>query len=124
VNKDLLIQKIKDNGKFNATNGSINVSALAKAAGIHQPTLKRILDGSSKHPKPPTIQKICRVIGIDSLIITGLTVSPDLAQGEIPSTNLVQGEILSTKEKQLIATFRSLSTKNKALATRLLGVLE
>lgn len=55
--------------------GEINVSALSRASGVTQPTLKRIFDGEIKRPTSTTLKKIAKAlrVSIDTLLAT----SPD-----------------------------------------------
>jgi SOS-response transcriptional repressor LexA len=51
--------------EFKKNSGTINVTTLARAIRINQPTLTRMLNGQSKEPGGENADKLCRFFGID-----------------------------------------------------------
>lgn len=61
--------------------GSLNVSAVARAAKMNQPTLKRILDGDSQNPGVENEEKICRLFKITVEQLRGKAGIPGIDKG-------------------------------------------
>ena len=62
--KDVLKTLCKSEPQLLKKNGAINQNAVARATGINQTTIKRILDGESCQPKDSNIRKIADYFSI------------------------------------------------------------
>lgn len=61
---ETLEELIKSRPELLKASGEINVTRAAKAIGLNQPTLARIMAGMSKTPSPENEAKICKYFGI------------------------------------------------------------
>ena len=66
-----IIRLAKDNSAFWKLNGDLNVTAIARASGVNQPTLKRILDGESKDQKQENIMGLAKALKTTASALRG-----------------------------------------------------
>ena len=85
----------------------ISQNALAKATGVPQPTIQRIVRGESADPKTPTVQRLARFFGVSVEELrgtkSGLTLRPapslndqaqEVAQAWLALPESVRGRVL------------------------------
>jgi DNA-binding Xre family transcriptional regulator len=98
-------------GSYSHANGSLNVTAIAKATGIPQPTLKHIFDGTTKNPRIDLLEKLCEL---------GRVKYGDLHNNAVLKTD---NDVLTMHERRVLAIFRTLNTKEQRLAIKLISVI-
>ncbi len=78
--------------EYRKNNGALNVTALAKALRIHQPTLTRMLNGQSKEPASENAVKLCRFFSVDRDQLLGNKPIPDLDDGKVSNKSMSYNE--------------------------------
>jgi transcriptional regulator with XRE-family HTH domain len=113
---------IKSDTSLLKKDGSINQAAAAKAFGIHQPTLFRILSGKSAEPKSNAVQGICGYFGIQPAQLRGeapLEIAKSLTENPVKG----QPPRLTKAEELLLSLYRSLSPVSQKIAIRVVAAL-
>lgn len=119
----ILEQLIRSDESLLKKDGSINQSAAAKAFGINQPTLFRILSGDSIEPRSNAIQGICRYFNIQPAQLRGE--APLEIEGVLTGNpTSAFSSRLTKSEELLISLYRSLSPTNQKTAIRVLAALK
>lgn len=85
----ILKKLIASDPLFRTTYDKVNYSAAARMLNIHQPTLQRILDGSSQSPRRENVVSICEYFNITESQLYGDT-SLEGDSNSIPSVNLIR----------------------------------
>lgn len=118
----ILEHLIKNDESLLKKDGSINQAAAAKAFGIHQPTLFRILSGKSVEPKSNAVQGICNYFDIQPAQLRGET--PLEANGVL-TVSLAQKKSpqLTTSKELLLSLYRALPPVAQKTAVRVLAAL-
>lgn len=92
----------------------ISEAGLARATGVTQPTIHRIVTGEIGDPRHGKLQPIANYFGI----------SVAQLRGEEPSKDLpVPGQSYSLAERELIAQFRRLDEEEKRVIHRTVAAL-
>jgi len=111
----LLESLIKTDGALLKHDGSINQNSAARAFGIHQPTLSRILSGQTLEPRAKAVEAICEYFGIE----------PSQLRGEQPIPSITTPLPKLTKnEELLLSLYRSLTSASQKTAIRIIAVLK
>lgn len=119
----ILEQLIKSDESLLKKDGSINQAAAAKAFGIHQPTLFRILSGKSVEPKSNAIQCICSYFDIQPAQLRGE--APIEIEGALTGNpTRILASRLTKSEELLLSLYRSLSPTSQKTAIRVLAALK
>ena len=99
--------------------GSINQNAAARAFGIKQPTLHRILSGESQDPKARIVESIATYFDVEPAHLRGekpLSILKD--QASISQEKLTKDELL------LLSLFRSLPPALQRLTIRIVAAMK
>lgn len=110
---------IKSDKRLLKSDGSINQNAAARAFGLNQPTLSRILSGETQEPKSKVIEAISAYFGVEPAQLRGektLVGVPDVAAAVQPR--------LAKDEELLLSLYRSLSPATQRLAIRVVAALK
>lgn len=92
----------------------ISEAGLARATGVTQPTIHRIVTGEIRDPRSGKLQPIASYFGI----------SVAQLRGEEPIKDLpVPGQAYSPAERELIAQFRRLDEEEKRVVHRAVAAL-
>jgi len=119
----ILEQLIKSDPTLLKKDHSINQAAAAKAFGINQPTLFRILSGESADPKSNSVRAICNYFGIQPAQLRGeVPLEIEVAQRSVHTKD--ESPIRLTKsEELLLSLYRSLSSASQKTAIRVVAAL-
>lgn len=110
---------IKSDARLLKSDGSINQNAAARAFGINQPTLSRIMSGETQEPKAKVVEAISSYFGIEPAELRG-----EKAVAGVPeSMRLVQPR-LSKDEELLLSLYRSLSYATQKMAIRVVAAMK
>ena len=93
----------------------IGENALARATGVTQPTIHRILTGESSDPKTGSLRPIAEHFGITVAQLRG----DEPLQGGLP----VPGQSCSGAERELISQFRQLDEEERRVIRRAVAAL-
>lgn len=98
--------------------GSINQYAAARAFGVNQPTLSRVLSGESREPKGRFVDAVC----------TYFSIEPAQLRGEKPLQGLSGGDgnvppRITRNEELLLSLFRALPPATQKVAIRVVAAL-
>lgn len=99
--------------------GSINQYAAARAFGVNQPTLSRVLSGESHEPKGKFVEAICAYFSIEPAQLRGEKPLP----GVLSSSSYAQPRI-TKGEELLLSLYRSLSPATQKVAIRVVAALK
>lgn len=92
----------------------LGASALARATGVNQPTLHRILSGASADPKTGTLRLLADYFGLTVAQLRGDEPLHDLPGPE---------QTYSVAERELITQFRQLTDEEQRVIRRAVAAL-
>lgn len=99
--------------------GSINQNAAARAIGINQPTLFRVLSGETTEPRAKVVAAIAAYFEVEPAQLRGEKPIPGIS-----SPPSFSGVRLTKDESLLLTLYRNLSPSAQKVAVRVIAALK
>lgn len=115
----LLEALIRKDRSLLKADGSINQNAAARAFGIKQPTLFRVLSGETTEPRAKVVEAIAAYFGVEPAQLRGEKAIPGISAS--PSSSGIR---LSKDESLLLSLYRSLSPSMQKAVIRVVAALK